>query len=56
MYVLNIEVQVEPAPTTTSNLTYSAPSEDGDAEVVEPVQKTQPPKASGQGSSFFKNN
>jgi preprotein translocase subunit SecA len=56
MYLFNIEVQVEPAPTTTSNLTYSAPSEDGDAEVVEPVQKAQPPKASGQGSSFFKNN
>jgi preprotein translocase subunit SecA len=56
MYLFNIEVQVEPAQTTTSNLTYSAPSEDGDAEVVEPVQKAQPPKASGQGSSFFKNN
>ena len=56
MYLFNIEVQVEPAPATTSNLTYSAPSEDGDAEVVEPVQKAQPPKASGQGSSFFKNN
>ncbi len=56
MYLFNIEVQVEPAPTTTSNLTYSAPSEDGDAEVVKPVQKVQPPKASGQGSSFFKNN
>ncbi|MEY4452692.1 MAG: hypothetical protein RIT51_370 [Actinomycetota bacterium] len=56
MYLFNIEVQVEPAPTTTSNLTYSAPSEDGDAEVLEPVQKVQPPKASGQGSSFFKNN
>ena len=57
MYLFNIEVQVEPAPPTTSNLTYSAPSEDGDAEVVEPAQKTQqPPKSSGQGSSFFKSN
>ena len=57
-YLFNIEVKVEAAPAVArQNLTYSAPSEDGEAEVVAPAAPTPPPanpQPGGQGSSFFK--
>jgi len=38
-------------------LTYSAPSEQGDAEVQGETEQTEknPPKQGGQGSAFFRN-
>ena len=65
-YLFNIEVQVQPVEEPSVELTYSSPSESGEAEVVPPKseaaprqQPTQPPAAqnppsNGQGSSFFK--
>ena len=51
MYLFNIEVQVEPVTPEAQQLTYSAPSEDGDAEIIDETPKKQ----GGQGSSFFRN-
>ena len=52
-YLFQMEVQVTPAPNPSEqNLTYSAPSEDGDAEIVDETPK---PKNNGSGSSFFRN-
>ena len=53
MYLFNIEVEVTPAPPVQQNLTYSAPNEDGGAEIIDETPK---PKPGGQGSSFFRNN
>ncbi len=52
MYLFNIEVEVAPAPPVRPTLTYSAPNEDGGAEVIDETPK---PKPGGQGSSFFRN-
>jgi len=52
MYMFNIEVEVAPAPPVQQTLTYSAPNEDGGAEVIDETPK---PKPGGQGSSFFRN-
>jgi preprotein translocase subunit SecA len=53
MYLFNIEVQAAPVAPTQENLTFSAPSEDGDAEIVDEAPKKP---NNGQGSSFFRNN
>ena len=53
MYLFNIEVQAAPVAPTQENLTFSAPSEDGDAEIVDETPKKP---TNGQGSSFFRNN
>ena len=53
MYLFNIEVQAAPVAPPQENLTFSAPSEDGDAEVVDETPKKP---NNGQGSSFFRNN
>jgi preprotein translocase subunit SecA len=53
MYLFNIEVQAAPTPPSQENLTFSAPSEDGDAEIVDEAPKRP---NNGQGSSFFRNN
>ena len=50
-YLFNIEVTVEPVEPAAQELTYSAPSEDGEAEIVDETPK----KPSGPGSSFFRN-
>ncbi len=70
-FMFNLEVQVEvaadhteiaakglEAPQQQAQLTYTAPTEDGDAEVrqVRPRNnRQQPPANDGKGSSFFKN-
>lgn len=65
-YLFNVEVQVQQAPPAQpTELTYSAPTEDGDAEVHREAQRkpaqapspaaTQKPEQGQQGSSFFKN-
>ncbi len=65
-YLFNVEVQVQQAPPVQpTELTYSAPTEDGDAEVHKESQRkaapapnpaaTQKPQPGQQGSSFFKN-
>ena len=51
-YLFNIEVQAAPVAPTQENLTFSAPSEDGDAEIVDETPKRP---NNGQGSSFFRN-
>jgi preprotein translocase subunit SecA len=51
-YLFNIEVQAAPVAPTQENLTFSAPSEEGDAEIVDETPKRP---NSGQGSSFFRN-
>jgi len=51
-YLFNIEVQAAPAAPSQENLTFSAPSEEGDAEIVDETPKRP---NSGQGSSFFRN-
>jgi preprotein translocase subunit SecA len=51
-YLFNIEVQAAPAAPTQENLTFSAPSEEGDAEIVDETPKRP---NNGQGSSFFRN-
>ena len=51
-YLFQMEVQVTPAPPIQPTLTYSAPSEDGEAEIVDETPK---PKNNGSGSSFFRN-
>ncbi|MEY4078772.1 MAG: hypothetical protein RIS80_541 [Actinomycetota bacterium] len=68
-YLFNIEVQVQPVEEPDVELTYSSPSESGDAEVTPPRPATPPrpqpsnpnqnagqqiPPSNGQGSSFFK--
>jgi preprotein translocase subunit SecA len=67
-YLFNIEVQVQPVEEPEVELTYSSPSESGEAEVAAPqppapaARPQQPnsnggqqnPPANGQGSSFFK--
>jgi preprotein translocase subunit SecA len=53
MYLFNIEVQAAPTAPSQENLTFSAPSEDGDAEIVDETPKRP---NNGQGSSFFRNN
>ena len=53
MYLFNIEVQAAPVAPPQEELTFSAPSEDGDAEIVDETPKRP---SNGQGSSFFKNN
>jgi preprotein translocase subunit SecA len=63
-FMFNLEVQVEtPAAAPAQQLSYSAPSEDGDAEVQKQVtppparpaqSQQQVPPQNGQGSSFFK--
>jgi preprotein translocase subunit SecA len=63
-FLFNVEIRQstpEIPQTPPAQLTYSAPSEQGGAEVkkVQPVKKQAPstpenPKSSGQGSSFFK--
>jgi hypothetical protein len=49
-FLFNLEVQVE-QPQPIRNLTYSAPSEEGDSEVK--AQGKNPPEST-PGSSFFK--
>jgi preprotein translocase subunit SecA len=50
-FLFNLDVQVESAPPVTqSNLTFTAPSEAGAAE----IKKAEPKKDEGPGSSFFK--
>ena len=51
-YLFNIEVQAAPVAPTQENLTFSAPSEDGDAEIVDETPKRP---NNGPGSSFFRN-
>ena len=51
-YLFNIEVQAAPAAPSQENLTFSAPSEEGDAEIVDETPKRP---NNGQGSSFFRN-
>jgi preprotein translocase subunit SecA len=53
MYLFNIEVQAAPTAPSQENLTFSAPSEDGAAEIIDETPKRP---SNGQGSSFFKNN
>ncbi len=53
MYLFNIEVQAAPVAPTQENLTFSAPSEDGEAEIVDEAPKKP---NNGPGSSFFRNN
>ena len=51
-YLFNIEVQAAPVAPSQENLTFSAPSEEGDAEIVDETPKRP---NNGQGSSFFRN-
>jgi len=52
-FLFNLDVQVEPSqPVAQSNLTFTAPSESGVAE-IKPVEPKQKPEE-GPGSSFFK--
>ena len=55
-YMFNLEVQVAPA-GNDEDLTYSAPNEDGDQEVVHEEREVKKPDTNGHapGSSFFKN-
>ena len=52
-YLFNIEVQAAPVAPTQENLTFSAPSEEGEPEIVDETPKRP---NNGQGSSFFRNN
>ena len=52
-YLFNIEVQAAPVAPSQENLTFSAPSEEGEAEIVDETPKRP---NNGQGSSFFRNN
>ena len=51
-YLFNIEVQAAPVAPTQENLTFSAPSEEGEPEIVDETPKRP---NNGQGSSFFRN-
>jgi preprotein translocase subunit SecA len=68
-FLFNIEVQVQQVEEPDVELTYSSPSESGEAEVVPPKPEAasrapqaapnqntgqQTPPSNGQGSSFFK--
>ena len=54
-YMFNLEVQVAPS-ATQEDLTYSAPNEDGDNEIVHEDREVKKPDSDGHapGSSFFK--
>ncbi|MEY4398034.1 MAG: hypothetical protein RLZ53_610 [Actinomycetota bacterium] len=54
-YMFNLEVQVASA-AAQEDLTYSAPNEDGDTEIVHEEREVQKPDTDGHapGSSFFK--
>ena len=54
-YMFNLEVQVAPS-ATQEDLTYSAPNEDGDNEIVHEDLEVKKPDSDGHapGSSFFK--
>ena len=54
-YLFNLEVQVAPA-STDDDLTYSAPNEDGNQEIVHEEREVKKPDTDGHapGSSFFK--
>jgi len=52
-YLFNIEIQAAPVAPSNEHLTFSAPSEEGEAEIIDETPKRP---NNGPGSSFFRNN